>query len=233
METTGNAHGHKSRAEYVVDFLRGEIVSGRLPAGSRIVQQEVAGKLGVSQTPVREALLILSGEGKVSLDPYRGVTVADLNEISLRHLYLLRTRVEGLLSRLAVEAQPKGLAEDLERIHKDLISTPPSAAIGRQHALNREFHFCLYRGAGSLIMSNFVENLWSLFPRQGRDPKSHDRVITLWGQSELRASLAGQHGDILAAVADGDPDRVEDAMIRHIAWSMEYRASHGAASPPS
>ena len=94
---------HKQLWETVADQLRDEILDGRLPAGSRLVETELAERFGVSRGPVRDALAELAREG-LALDlPRRGTFVASLTEADLADVYVIRRAIEEAAVRLAIE----------------------------------------------------------------------------------------------------------------------------------
>jgi DNA-binding GntR family transcriptional regulator len=93
-----------SRKDIVLGLIRSAIVDGRLPAGIKLDQNEIAATLGVSRMPVREALKQLQAEGLVVVYPYRGVEVARLDPADIREMFAIR----GSLERLAVGKAPEG-----------------------------------------------------------------------------------------------------------------------------
>src|SRR5690606_24404151 len=90
-----------SRADYVFTNLRSDILTGALAPGTPLLQSEIADSLGVSVTPVREALRRLESAGLVTYELHVGATVTQLGDEALEELYLLRARIEGLAARLA------------------------------------------------------------------------------------------------------------------------------------
>src|SRR5262249_24946697 len=93
----------KTTRDLVADSLRGQILRNELPPGSRLSVPEIALDLGVSQTPAREALQLLEGEGIVQIDAYRGVRVAELNLDDCEEIYVLRAALEGFAARIGTE----------------------------------------------------------------------------------------------------------------------------------
>ena len=87
--------------EQVRDAILGEIASGQLAPGERIIQEQIAKTLGVSRQPVQQALLLLRNQGVLCDAPGRGLVVAPLEPDQVRHMYAMRAVIEGLACRLA------------------------------------------------------------------------------------------------------------------------------------
>lgn len=96
--------GRKTARDLVVDYLRAEILGGRLLPGERIAAADVAAELDVSQTPTREALQQLAGEGLLRIHAYRGARVAELTPEEYEELFVARVGLESLAARLGAEA---------------------------------------------------------------------------------------------------------------------------------
>src|SRR5579859_4582023 len=91
-----------SRTEAVLDALKHAILTGRLPPGQALVENELAAQLGVSKTPVREALKTLAGAGLVTMSPYKGATVRTVDDALARSVYDIRLLLEPEAVRRAV-----------------------------------------------------------------------------------------------------------------------------------
>src|SRR5438874_13261997 len=93
-----------SRTEAVLDALKHAILTGRLPPGQALVENELAAQMGVSKTPVREALKTLAGAGLVTMSPYKGATVRTVNDVLAHSVYDIRLLLEPEALRRAVAA---------------------------------------------------------------------------------------------------------------------------------
>ncbi len=132
----------------VVDAIREAILSGRLAAGSRLIEDDLAGMLNVSRGPVRQALFRLQQEGLVIHEAHRGASVATVAEDDIAEIYSLRTALE----RLAVEqACRRAKPEDLAPLEAILVlfRSIPRADITRKRVaeLDIDFHDALFRAA--------------------------------------------------------------------------------------
>lgn len=142
--------------EYVREVLRSAVLSGTLRSGQRLAQTEIAEQLGVSTTPVREALRDLATEGLVVFDPHRGALVKSLDIEVVRELYELRITLEPLMvRRVIVAAAPDQLAraEELQKRMETISDTGPWSA------LNREFHSVLNEAQKGTRLSKILDGL--------------------------------------------------------------------------
>ncbi|WP_328814253.1 GntR family transcriptional regulator [Rhodococcus sp. NBC_00297] len=134
----------QTRTQIVIQRLRDDILSGVMPAGSRIRQVELAKRLGVSTTPVREALTVLEREGLVVLDAYRGAMVLSIRLQDLRENFKIRTRLECLaVEEAARQAGDRDIA-DLELLLDTMDDVDDPL---KYFQLNRDFHARMYESA--------------------------------------------------------------------------------------
>lgn len=204
-----------SKAEYVLTRLRQAIVDGHLGPGDPIHQEDVASKLGVSATPVREALRRLEAEGAIVYVPNRGATVAELSPENVQDLYALRSRVEGLATLLATERGQDQL-DGIERLNDELDHLRLSGASGDAlGSLNRRFHFAIYEAARSQLLITHIETLWTMFPVRAN---AH-----LWAVPEHASRFVHDHGLVIEAMRAGDATTAEAVMAEHVAMSAALR----------
>ncbi|GIF74522.1 GntR family transcriptional regulator [Asanoa siamensis] len=149
--------GERRTAHQMVrDSLRGAILDGTLPAGSRLVQADIAARLRVSTTPVREALRDLASEGLIRLDAHRGAVVRETSLTEVREIYLIRRLLEPEAVRLAAAEMSPEVLSALERLHADLEDVRDP---GRWVALSREFHRLLNSAAGLDRLAEILNHL--------------------------------------------------------------------------
>jgi DNA-binding GntR family transcriptional regulator len=196
----------------VVDFVHAalleRIVAGELAPGARLRQEALAEELGVSRTPLREALVRLSSEGLVEFTPNRGATVAGRDLSDMRQAWLARLVIEPGAARLAAERRDE---EAIERLRESVRRQREVAGdVTTSFVLNREFHLTLVAASGNAHLAQFDELLWltriglPIFARQAH------------GRKQVRA-WAREHEAITEAVAAGDPDAAERSTREHIA----------------
>jgi DNA-binding GntR family transcriptional regulator len=206
------------RIKSVVDQVHAEIleriVAGELRPGARLRQEALAEELGVSRTPLREALARLVSEGLVEFVPNRGATVARRDFSDMEQAWRARLVIEPGAARLAAE-RPDPFA--IESMHQTVLRQRSVADdVTASFALNREFHLALVAAAGNAHLSQFAELLWlsrigvPIFARQARD----------------RAQVLGwadEHEAIAEAVAAGRAARAERLTRDHIAANPPER----------
>lgn len=145
-------------ADQVYAVLRERISSGAIERGSRLHQEDLASELGVSRTPVREALGKLAAEGLVDLFANRGARVATTSPEQLRSSYETRLVVEPGAARLAAERR---LAEPLARMRAAIHAEEDAGrSTAKLFQANREFHLALVEGAGIDELVSFMEHVW-------------------------------------------------------------------------
>lgn len=205
-----------SKTQYVYEWLKEEILSGAMSPGARIRQQEVARRLGVSYTPVREAIRQLQATGLITYEANRGSAVNSLTPDAVRELYMLRGAVEGLGAELAAgKIDDAGLA-GLARIHEKM-----KAIVGSGHdlselaALSREFHGLVIEAGGPLIVYPKVSEIWSHYPI----PRSQ----SLWLSVPHARRALEAHTRIIDALAKRDGALARRIMEGHIVESVRYR----------
>jgi DNA-binding GntR family transcriptional regulator len=198
----------RSVVDQVHAELLGRIVAGELPPGSRLRQEALADELGVSRTPLREALARLVSEGLVEFVPNRGATVASRDFSDMEEAWRARLVIEPGAARLAAERREPAAIErmGLSVVRQRSVADDVTASF----ALNRDFHLALVAASGNTHLLQFSELLWlsrigvPIFARQARD---RDQVLA-W---------ADDHAAIAEAVAAGSAARAERLTRDHIA----------------
>lgn len=143
-------------AQQIVEW----IVNGTLKAGQRLAAEELASKLGVSRSPVREALRVLEAGGYLESAPYRGTWVRQLSAEDIEEIYMVREMLEGKAAFLAAEhITPEELA-NLEKLNQAIDECVQKGDHIRQQELNKEFHFALYAASGKPRLVSLIKSLW-------------------------------------------------------------------------
>jgi DNA-binding GntR family transcriptional regulator len=186
--------------ESVADRLRNLILSRHLRPGERLVQSELAEQLGVSRTPIREALYELASDGLVVLSPYKGASVADFSLEDLEGIYSIRIPLEGYGAYLATQSIGP---EDLIQLQALVDRMEQSFQRGDRWQLlevNREFYATFYAIAGrqrlyDLIMKHL--DMAGLYRRMAFTVENH------------YAGTVTEHAELLDLVKQGDAVEVE------------------------
>jgi DNA-binding GntR family transcriptional regulator len=192
--------------------IRDRIDDGRLPRGTRLHQEDLAAELGVSRTPVREALRRLAAEGRVELLTNRGARVADIDLSAMPEPYEARLVLEPGAAALAAR---RGLsAAQRRRLHAAITAHRRAAGdIQRSFAANRDFHLGLVEASGNTLLMQFAEHLWvarigaAIYERQA---ETTERMLL----------DADEHEAILDAVDRGDARKAESLSRKHVADAL-------------
>ncbi|MEV4115726.1 FCD domain-containing protein [Nonomuraea sp. NPDC049695] len=194
-------------SDRVYALLRGWIVSGELVAGQRLVEAEIARRVGTSQAPAREAIKRLAHEGLVISYPNRGSYVAEISDEQAREVRDIRVLLEEYAARgAAVRIQ----ADTLRELSADVLTMRQAARdgdIGAFRDADLAFHRRVCAACGNSFLlrlwRTIESNLWSL----------HVVGNPLWNGDWT--AMAGHHDDLVAALASGDPDEAARLFAAH------------------
>jgi len=199
-----------SAQQIVVGRLRHAILTGELPAGARLMLRDIAGQLGVSTTPVREAIGLLANEGLVRIDPYRGATVYQPCIEELRGIYELRAMVEAYGVKLAVPRMTDGeIARAEELVDKMARTTDLSDWL----LLNRAFHSVLTDAAGSWSVSRTLGVL--------RDVSSLYIALSFDARPARLAESNEEHRQIALACRRCDAEGAAELIQLHVMATLK------------
>lgn len=203
------AGGHLTKRDQIVDELRRMIVSGELPRGSRLRQDELARRFNSSITPVREALRALESDALVVAEPHRGVRVAGVDFERVQATYILRRLAESFaMRRAAIRLSPLELRQ-AESLLASLNEYAARRDVSAIRVKNREFHFFFYERCGLPGLVQEIEALWRVFP--------WDLLLDSPEPAEVSER---EHQSILDAVQRGEPDAAAEAMGAHLSRSF-------------
>lgn len=199
--------------DHAVEALRDRILSGQLPGGSRLGEVELARELGMSRTPVRQALLRLAAEGLVEIAANRGARVIARSDSELEYVFEMRARLEGLAARRAATRATDEQIELLDEVAHELAVHAREGRMDAVTKLNGQFHGMLIEIAGSSTLANAVAGLLHASVL-ARTQSSFDQA------AQERSS--NHHIEIVAAIRAHDPDWAESVMRSHL---LSARAS--------
>jgi DNA-binding GntR family transcriptional regulator len=197
-------------AERTLAALRALILDGDLRPGTRLGEVELADRLGVSRTPVREALTRLAAEGLVEIAPNRGARVATWTVAELEGVFDLRASLEPQLTGFAVDRASAEDVEALDEIAQRMLavgSPGPEQDLDALVPLNRAFHDRLIALADHPALATALA--------AAIHPPIVLRNFHTYDEASLRRSLA-HHGEIVAAVRAGDAAWARAVMTAHI-----------------
>ncbi|WP_432852933.1 GntR family transcriptional regulator [Amycolatopsis sp. CA-161197] len=212
-----------------MDALRELILKGEFPAGARLGEVELAVRLGVSRTPVREALTRLAAEGLVEIVPNRGARVSRWTVAELEGVFELRTLLEPQLTALAVPHATEADLAALDELAARMVEVGcpgPGQDLDALVPMNRDFHAKLVDLARHPALAGALASAIHA-PIVLRNFHTYD-------EQSLRRSLA-HHVEIVAALRAGDSDWARATMTAHIRnarAAMLAPASPGRARSP-
>lgn len=198
-------------AERALATLRDLIMGGELAPGARLGEVEIADRLGVSRTPVREALSRLAAEGLVEIAPNRGARVVTWTVAELEGVFDLRSVLEPQLTAHAVPNAAPADVDELDALARRMheVGTPgPGQDLDALVPLNRAFHDRLVALAAHPTLATALA--------AAIHPPIVRRNFLTYDEASLRRSLA-HHSEIVAALRAGDPEWARAVMTSHIA----------------
>ena len=201
-----------SRAGRVVDALRLAILRGELAPGCALVERDLADRLGVSKTPVREALKVLAGTGLVSVVPFRGASVREIDLAATRAIYEARLLLEPPAVALAVPVATGGVLDEARDAFEAAARAGEQGDFGVLSVENRRFHRALYGACPNEVIRGFLDEL-------------QDQIALISAQAWRRRSTwrgeADEHLAILVAVEHGDAAAAQQLLHDHLHRSLE------------
>ena len=167
--------------DVVFNTLRQAILRGELKPGERLMEIQLANKLGVSRTPIREALRKLELEGLVNMVPRKGAEVADITEKSLRDVLEVRKALEELSVQLACEKITEEEIEELKRVAERFKDTLDDQDVTKIAEADVAFHDVIYTATDNqkliLLLNNLREQMYRYRLEYLKDTQSHDRLV--------------------------------------------------------
>lgn len=212
-------------AEQVRDAILGEIASGQLAPGERIIQEQIAKSLGVSRQPVQQALLLLRNDGVLHDAPGRGLAVAPLVPDQVKHMYDMRAVIEGLACRLAAENNAARASKSGPALIDAGRKAAASGSVSRMVVADMKFHEFIYTLSGNPLVEPAMATHWTHTQRVMGEVLMKD---------ETPRDIWDQHAAILEAVAKGDAATAEALARSHIMQAANFMVTRlkgeGAAS---
>jgi DNA-binding GntR family transcriptional regulator len=218
--------GRERAPEQVTNRLREAIVSGVLQPGDRLMQEELAERLGVSRMPIREALRRLEAEGLVVLQPYRGALVANLSSVELKEIYEIRIALETLALSFGVPEMDPESFNAMEVILRQMDVETDSATWLN---LNSKFHTLLYKSAHRQLLHEHIESLRN----------KSDRFLRLFASRRDRTAQAQrEHWAIVQACRERQIEQACGLLKEHLqstvaslAGTLRIREEEKAQAP--
>lgn len=214
----------ESLTELVLDSIRQAIVSRRLSPGERVTEALLARQLGVSKTPVREALVKLEYMGLIESDGGRGGRIATPSLESIRNTYEVRLGLETQAARMLAERDDLAAVKEARRLAECCLEAAKAGDQSRFREYDRAFHLALGEATGNRALARFIHDqfdlAWTL----------RDRDVPVMDDS---LDCAQQHVRVVKAIEARSPEGADAAMRRHIVWVVELVLSGFQQVPSS
>ena len=202
----------KSLRGQVFDKIRSDILNGKYKRGEELVESSIGKELGISRTPVREAIRQLELEGLVQLVPNKGAFVTGISEKDVRDIYLIRAGLAGLAARMAAKNITPELLDAMEE----------TVVLSEYHAkkehyeqvceMDSKFHKLLYKASGSRILEHTLTDFHQYVQRV--------RMASIMKKRRMEKSN-DEHDAILTAIREHDEEKAELVATRHISNTVE------------
>lgn len=199
----------------VFKYIKTQIITGQYNPGESLVESKLAEELGVSRTPIREAIRLLELEGLVETIPNKGAVVLGISPKDVEDIYAIRQLIEGLAARWAAE---RITTNELKELHKilDLMEFYASRQDLEEMAnLDNKFHQLIFEASGSKILNLTLSNLHQYVQLA--------RMESLKVPRRAEHTLQ-EHRCILESFIEKNPEKAEKALARHVRHAfMNYK----------
>jgi DNA-binding GntR family transcriptional regulator len=205
MSDMAVADGATQLTLQAADQIRDLIIRRILLPGEKIRQVELANRVGVSRSPLREALRTLESEGIVSYEVNRGYVVSRLDRDDLEQIYRMRALLEQEL--LSSIARPDArTVRAIARHNDEMVRAIEAGNVSAMLEANRNFHFAIFELSPLNLFRREVRRLWQL--------SEGYRATYLW-LPETRARIVSEHAAMVAALREFDPGRLVELGAQH------------------
>ncbi|MDI5975795.1 GntR family transcriptional regulator [Amycolatopsis magusensis] len=205
----------QSKADYVYASLLDDLRNARLSGGTPLRATEIAQRLGVSITPVREALRRLENDRLIRYEQNHGATVIDLSADALVEYYSVRAVVEGLGARLAADRITDEQLARLWTIHERMVADEQAGRYELLGEQSREFHLAIADIGGPAFLGAHARAVRNNFPVPAH--------ASLWLDPDQARNHLTVHEHLLKALKAGDGTTAERIMVEHVQFSGRYR----------
>jgi len=204
---TLNMDAYLPLRDVVFNTLREAILKGELKPGERLMELQLAAKLGVSRTPIREAIRMLEQEGLAVTIPRRGAEVARMTEKDMQDVLQVREALDELAASIACELITEEEMAQLKQAAEDFEAATATKDVKRIADTDMIFHDIIYRATRNPKLVNILNNL--------REQMYRYRVEYLKDEQNYPVLLK-EHSEILAGFLERNKDMVTDSMRKHV-----------------
>lgn len=193
--------------DVVFNTLRQAILRGELKPGTRLMEIQLANKLGVSRTPIREAIRKLELEGLVLMTPRKGAEVAEITEKNMLDVLEVRKALEELAAKLACDRISEAQIEEMRRIQKMFAESLGKADVTEIAEIDEKFHDVIFAATDNQRLISLLNNL--------REQMYRFRIEYL-KMPECYPQLIREHEQLIEAIANGGTEEACSILEKHI-----------------
>ncbi|HSN06548.1 MAG TPA: GntR family transcriptional regulator [Candidatus Angelobacter sp.] len=204
-----------NRSAEVYDELRRAIVEGRIRPNERLIEAELAERLDVSRTPIRESMQRLAADGLV-ISRRRGWVVREHSPQEIQDIYEVRAALEGYAARLAAQRASDEQIREIQRIHETYVEALQGSSRGHLIAHNDEFHDAVIAASRNARLAEQI--------RRNREFYFMHRIAGFLTDAEVRTSIDG-HQELVDALVARDEDLAESVARRRVLEGMSKTLS--------
>lgn len=201
-----------SLSQQAVELIRGQIYNHVLTPGQRLDEALLADQLGISRTPLREALKVLAAEGLVDMQPHKGCFVTELTLRDLEEIFPIMAMLEGRVAHEVADKRTPAQLKSFDALHDKLEKHAAAGDVNRYYETNYAFHHQMQECAGNRWLQVVIGDLRKLMKL------SRHHSLRLEGR--LDASLA-EHRALMKALHAQDADAAERVMHEHLMAQLE------------
>ncbi len=198
---------YKPLRDVVVESIRQAIISGQFPPGMRLMELQLAEEMGVSRTPVREAIRKMELEGLAVMIPRRGAYVADISIKDINEVYEVRTALDVLSAGLAAERIEKSEIQEMRVLLAEEAALVEAKDYPKIIDNDTAFHDVIYRASGNTRCMNIISNL------REQITAIRGRSMPYPGRVEI---MLKEHQAIFDAIAAGKVEKAQEAVRTHM-----------------
>lgn len=204
---------HKPLREIVYEELKKLILTGKIPPGTRMMEVELAEDMGVSRTPVREAIRKLEKEGLVSIEARKGAYAAPMSNRDMVDILEVRQTMEGLAAQFAAERMTESQKAELTRVAEAFNKAVLAGDTQKMIENDTRFHHLIMEGTGNKLLATMLEQLQELvlrfrylyyddFRRAEKMPEEHEIILEgiMTGDGQKARIAADNHIDGLKQI---------------------------------
>ena len=208
-----NTNEYLPLRDVVFNTLRDAILTGKLVPGERLMENQLAEKLGVSRTPVREALRMLELENLVELGPRKGAQVLDMSEKDITNILEVRSALEGLATSLACKKMTKEDLQQLKNMEVDFEKAVADNDVDHFVDIDEDFHDLIFAATENDKLINIFRNLRIQLYRY--------RMAQAKNNETSMSTIVAHHRSIIRAIENHDAEEGASIAQGHIKYQTE------------